>query len=174
LGGQMGHSAVPDSTRQRGLHAPDRRGGSRPPHPPRARRGGARRPRRRTERRPHDRRRLRAHGPERRPDRLRHRGPREGYHAARRSESVVVEIHEYQAKELLTAFGVPVPKGGVAYSADQAVYRATEIGGLRWVVKAQIHAGARGKAGGIRLCSTDADVRQAVKELPGKTAVTAQ
>ena len=70
-----------------------------------------------------------------------------------------MEIHEYQAKELLTAFGVPVPKGGVAYSADQAVYRATEIGGLRWVVKAQIHAGARGKAGGIRLCSTDADVR---------------
>ena len=85
-----------------------------------------------------------------------------------------MEIHEYQAKELLTAFGVPVPKGGVAYSADQAVYRATEIGGLRWVVKAQIHAGARGKAGGIRLCSTDADVRQAVKELLGKTLVTAQ
>jgi len=85
-----------------------------------------------------------------------------------------VDIHEYQAKELLTAFGVPVPKGGVAYSAEQAVYRAAEIGGMRWVVKAQIHSGARGKAGGIRLCSTDADVRQAAKELLGKTLVTAQ
>ena len=85
-----------------------------------------------------------------------------------------MDIHEYQAKELLTAFGVPVPKGGVAYSAEQAVYRASEIGGLRWVVKAQIHSGARGKAGGIRLCSTDADVRQAAKELLGKTLVTAQ
>jgi len=85
-----------------------------------------------------------------------------------------VDIHEYQAKELLTAFGVPVPKGGVAYSAEQAVYRASEIGGMRWVVKAQIHSGARGKAGGIRLCSTDADVRQAAKELLGKTLVTAQ
>ena len=85
-----------------------------------------------------------------------------------------MDIHEYQAKELLTAFGVPVPKGGVAYSAEQAVYRAAEIGGMRWVVKAQIHSGARGKAGGIRLCSTDADVRQAAKELLGKTLVTAQ
>jgi malate-CoA ligase subunit beta len=85
-----------------------------------------------------------------------------------------VDIHEYQAKELLTAFGVPVPKGGVAYSAEQAVYRAAEIGGMRWVVKAQIHSGARGKAGGIRLCSTDADVRHAAKELLGKTLVTAQ
>ena len=85
-----------------------------------------------------------------------------------------MDIHEYQAKELLSAFGVPVPKGGVAYSAEQAVYRASEIGGTRWVVKAQIHSGARGKAGGIRLCSTDADVRQAAKELLGKTLVTAQ
>ena len=85
-----------------------------------------------------------------------------------------MDIHEYQAKELLTAFGVPVPKGGVAYSAEQAVYRAAEIGGMRWVVKAQIHSGARGTAGGIRLCSTDADVRQAAKELLGKTLVTAQ
>src|SRR5581483_1034852 len=85
-----------------------------------------------------------------------------------------VDIHEYQAKELLAAFGVPVPKGGVAYSAEQAVYRAAEIGGTRWVVKAQIHAGARGKAGGIRLCTSDVDVRQAAKDLLGKTLVTAQ
>ena len=49
-----------------------------------------------------------------------------------------MDIHEYQAKELLSGFGVSVPKGGVAYSAEQAVYRASEVGGTRWVVKAQI------------------------------------
>jgi len=85
-----------------------------------------------------------------------------------------VDIHEYQAKELLSGFGVPVPKGGVAYSAEQAVYRASEVGGDRWVVKAQIHSGARGKAGGVKLCTTDADVRQAAKDLLGKTLVTSQ
>ncbi len=85
-----------------------------------------------------------------------------------------MDIHEYQAKELLSGFGLPVPRGGVAYSAEQAVYRAAEIGGDRWVVKAQIHAGARGKAGGIRLCANDVDVRQAAKELLGRTLVTEQ
>src|SRR5438876_4098951 len=85
-----------------------------------------------------------------------------------------MDIHEYQAKELLAGFGVRVPKGGVAYSADQAVYRATEIGGSRWVVKAQIHSGARGKAGGIQLCASDVDVRRAAKELLGTTLVTMQ
>lgn len=85
-----------------------------------------------------------------------------------------MDIHEYQAKELLAGFGVRVPKGGVAYSADQAVYRAAEIGSSRWVVKAQIHSGARGKAGGVKICSSDVDVRQAAKELLGKTLVTSQ
>src|SRR6059058_1243542 len=85
-----------------------------------------------------------------------------------------MDIHEYQAKDLLAGFGVRVPKGGVAYSADQAVYRAAEIGGNGWVVKAQIHSGARGKAGGIKLCATDVDVRQAAKELLGKSLVTTQ
>lgn len=61
-----------------------------------------------------------------------------------------MDIHEYQAKELLSEFGVPVPRGGLAYSPEQATYRAREIGGEKWVVKAQIHSGARGKAGGIR------------------------
>jgi malate-CoA ligase subunit beta len=55
-----------------------------------------------------------------------------------------VDVHEYQAKELLGTFGVPVPKGAVAFSPDQAVYAATELGGWNWAVKAQIHAGARG------------------------------
>jgi len=85
-----------------------------------------------------------------------------------------MDIHEYQAKELLAGFGVPVPRGGVAYSAEQAVYRAAEIGGDRWVVKAQIHAGGRGKVGGIRLCASDSEIRQAAKDLLGKTLVTAQ
>jgi malate-CoA ligase subunit beta len=85
-----------------------------------------------------------------------------------------VDVHEYQAKELVVGFGVPVPKGGVAYSAEQAVYRAAEIGGSGWVVKAQIHAGARGKAGGIKPCATDVDVRQAAKDLLGTRLVTAQ
>jgi malate-CoA ligase subunit beta len=85
-----------------------------------------------------------------------------------------VDIHEYQAKELLAGFGVAIPRGGVAYSPEQAVYRATEIGGARWAVKAQIHSGARGKAGGIKLCSTEDEVRQAAKTLLGKRLVTHQ
>ena len=66
-----------------------------------------------------------------------------------------MDIHEYQAKELLATFGVRVPRGGIAYSPEQAAYRATEIGGKRWAVKAQIHSGARGKAGGIKICDSD-------------------
>ncbi len=85
-----------------------------------------------------------------------------------------MDIHEYQAKELLSGFGVAIPRGGVAYSPEQAVYRAEEIGGDKWVVKAQIHSGARGKAGGIRLCSSEDQVRQAAKDLLGKTLVTVQ
>ncbi|MDE1981679.1 MAG: malate--CoA ligase subunit beta [Betaproteobacteria bacterium] len=85
-----------------------------------------------------------------------------------------MDIHEYQAKELLAKFGVPVPRGSVAYSPDQAVYVATELGGWHWAVKAQVHAGGRGKAGGIRLCRTYGEVAQAAKELLGKTLVTAQ
>ena len=57
-----------------------------------------------------------------------------------------MDIHEYQAKELLASFGVSVPVGGLAYSPEQAAYRAREIGGDSWVLKAQVHSGARGKA----------------------------
>ncbi len=85
-----------------------------------------------------------------------------------------MDIHEYQAKELLANFGVAVPRGGVAYSAEQAVYRAAEIGGSRWAVKAQIHSGARGKAGGIKLCTTEDEVRKAAGELLGRRLVTHQ
>ncbi|MCJ2037264.1 malate--CoA ligase subunit beta [Methylobacterium sp. J-068] len=85
-----------------------------------------------------------------------------------------MDVHEYQAKELLAGFGVAVPKGAVAFSPDQAVYAATELGGSFWAVKAQIHAGARGKAGGIKLCRTYNEVRDAAKDLLGKRLVTIQ
>jgi malate-CoA ligase subunit beta len=85
-----------------------------------------------------------------------------------------MNIHEYQAKELLARFGVTVPAGAVAFNPEQAVYAATQLGGWHWVVKAQIHAGARGKAGGIRLCKTYQEVRQASEELIGRRLVTTQ
>ena len=85
-----------------------------------------------------------------------------------------MDIHEYQAKELLAKFGVPVPRGGLAYSPEQAAYRAREIGGEAWVVKAQIHSGGRGKVGGVRLCRDDREIEAAAEELLGKTLVTEQ
>ena len=85
-----------------------------------------------------------------------------------------MDIHEYQAKELLKGFGVSIPAGGLAYSPEQAVYRAKEIGGERWVVKAQIHSGARGKAGGIKVCSTDNEIWDAAEHLLGRRLVTPQ
>ena len=85
-----------------------------------------------------------------------------------------MDIHEYQAKALLEEYGVPIPFGGLAYSPEQAVYRAKEIGGDRWVVKAQVHTGARGKAGGIRVCSDEHQVWDAADELLGHRLVTDQ
>ncbi|MGA8261396.1 MAG: malate--CoA ligase subunit beta [Arenicellales bacterium] len=85
-----------------------------------------------------------------------------------------MDIHEYQAKELLSEFGVAVPPGGLAYSPEQAQYRAQEIGGDRWVVKAQVHSGARGKAGGIVVCRDDREVYEAAAGLLGKQLVTEQ
>ncbi len=85
-----------------------------------------------------------------------------------------MDIHEYQAKELLSGFGVPVPRGSVAYSPDQAVFVATELGGWHWAVKAQVHSGGRGKAGGVKLCRTYHEVAAAAKEMLGKRLVTHQ
>ena len=85
-----------------------------------------------------------------------------------------MDIHEYQAKALLKEYGVPIPFGGLAYSPEQAAYRAKEIGGGRWVVKAQVHTGARGKAGGIRVCSDEHQVWDAADELLGHRLVTDQ
>ncbi len=85
-----------------------------------------------------------------------------------------MDIHEYQAKELLSKFGVSIPRGGLAYSPEQATYRASEIGGTKWVVKAQIHSGARGKAGGIKVCRSDGEVWDAADALLGKRLATVQ
>ena len=85
-----------------------------------------------------------------------------------------MDIHEYQSKEILADYGVPVPAGGLAYSPEQAAYRAIEIGGEVWVVKAQIHSGARGKAGGIKVCKTEEEVSKAAEELLGAKLVTHQ
>ncbi|MCP4388848.1 MAG: succinate--CoA ligase subunit beta, partial [Gammaproteobacteria bacterium] len=85
-----------------------------------------------------------------------------------------MDIHEYQAKALLSDFGMPVAKGGIAYSPEQAAYRAKELGGEKWVVKAQVHSGARGKAGGIKVCSTENEVMDAANELLGRRLVTNQ
>ena len=85
-----------------------------------------------------------------------------------------MDIHEYQAKALLEGYGVPIAAGGLAYSPEQATYRAKEIGGDKWVVKAQIHSGARGKAGGIRICDDENEVWEAADDLLGCRLVTAQ
>ena len=85
-----------------------------------------------------------------------------------------MDIHEYQAKQLLSSFGVPIPRGSVAYSAEQAVFVATELGGWHWAVKAQIHSGARGKAGGVKLCRTYHEVSAAAEAMLGKRLVTDQ
>lgn len=85
-----------------------------------------------------------------------------------------MDIHEYQAKELLAEYGVPIPLGGLAYSPEQASYRAREIGGDRWVVKAQIHSGGRGEAGGVRICASEHEIQEAAAEMLGRRLVTRQ
>jgi succinyl-CoA synthetase beta subunit len=84
-----------------------------------------------------------------------------------------MNIHEYQAKELLKRFGVPVPRGKVASSAQEAAVIARELGGL-CVVKAQIHAGGRGKAGGVKLVKSAEEAEKTAAQLLGKTLVTHQ
>ncbi|MDC3026018.1 malate--CoA ligase subunit beta [Candidatus Pelagibacter sp.] len=85
-----------------------------------------------------------------------------------------MDIHEYQAKEILSSFGVNIPRGGIVYSPENAENKAREIGGSKWVVKAQIHSGARGKAGGIIVCNSPLEVAQATDKLLGKKLVTNQ
>jgi malate-CoA ligase subunit beta len=85
-----------------------------------------------------------------------------------------MDIHEYQAKELLAGHGVAIAKGGLAHTAEEAVEKAREIGGDKWAVKAQVHSGARGKAGGIKLCRSEQEVADAAEALIDETLVTIQ
>jgi succinyl-CoA synthetase beta subunit len=70
-----------------------------------------------------------------------------------------MKIHEYQGKEILREYGVAVPNGKACFSVDEAVTAAESIGGNKWVVKAQIHAGGRGKGGGVKLADSIDEVR---------------
>ena len=85
-----------------------------------------------------------------------------------------MNIHEHQAKELFRQYEVPVPKGSVAFSAEEAVVAGRELGSYPVVVKAQVHAGGRGKAGGVRLAHSEEEVWQAADEIIGMTLVTRQ
>jgi succinyl-CoA synthetase beta subunit len=85
-----------------------------------------------------------------------------------------MKIHEYQGKELLKKFGVTVPRGFPAFSVDEAVAAAKKLGGPVWVVKAQIHAGGRGKGGGVKLARSLDEVRQLSSEILGMQLVTHQ
>ena len=85
-----------------------------------------------------------------------------------------MNIHEYQAKDLLRSYGVPVSRGLPAFTVDEAVKAAETLGGPVWVVKAQIHAGGRGKAGGVKVVKSIADVKKEAERLLGATLVTHQ
>jgi len=85
-----------------------------------------------------------------------------------------MNFHEYQAKELFEQYGIPVPRGELATTAEEAVAAAEKIGGSEWVIKAQVHAGGRGKAGGVKLVSSLDEVREAADKMIGMNIETYQ
>ncbi len=85
-----------------------------------------------------------------------------------------MKIHEYQGKQILREFGVPVPRGIPAFTVDEAVHAAEQLGGPVWVVKAQIHAGGRGKGGGVKLARSVDEVRQIAGQMLGMQLITHQ
>lgn len=85
-----------------------------------------------------------------------------------------MKIHEFQAKMLLGHYGIPIPRGQTARTDEEALRVARQLGEGPFVLKAQIHAGGRGKAGGIRVVDSIADVDRAAREMLGKTLVTTQ
>ena len=85
-----------------------------------------------------------------------------------------MNLHEYQAKALFAEYGIPVPEGMAVYSPQEAVSAAKTLGGDGWVVKAQVHSGGRGKAGGVKLVSSEDEVEQSAKSLLGSMLVTKQ
>ena len=85
-----------------------------------------------------------------------------------------MNLHEYQAKQLFAAYAIPVPKGSPAFSGREAGAAANALGGERWVVKAQVHSGGRGKAGGVILAGSACEVESATNGLIGTQLVTHQ
>src|SRR5215218_8070302 len=85
-----------------------------------------------------------------------------------------MKIHEYQGKEILRKFGVPTPRCVACFSVDEAVYAAQKLGGSVWVVKAQIHAGGRGKGGGVKVAKSIEEVRSRASEILGMQLKTHQ
>lgn len=85
-----------------------------------------------------------------------------------------MNIHEYQAKELFAKYNVPTLRGHIAFTADEAVRAAQELGGNIWVVKAQIHAGGRGLGGGVKLARSTTEVKEVAQQIIGMTLVTHQ
>jgi succinyl-CoA synthetase beta subunit len=90
------------------------------------------------------------------------------------TEGQFMNLHEYQSKQLFARYGIPVPKGEVASSPEEAVAAAKKLGGALWVVKAQVHAGGRGKAGGVKVAKDMETVSSATKAMIGSTLVTHQ
>ncbi|KTD22223.1 succinyl CoA synthetase beta chain [Legionella lansingensis] len=85
-----------------------------------------------------------------------------------------MNLHEYQAKQLFASYGLPIPHGQVAYSVDDAIKVVTQLATPKWVVKAQVHAGGRGKAGGVKIVSTKDELAAVTKSLLGTRLVTYQ
>src|SRR5687767_12045811 len=85
-----------------------------------------------------------------------------------------MNLHEYQAKQLLAQYGLPVPHGEIAWNVEEALTVAGKLSTKRWVIKAQMHAGGRGKAGGVKLVSTKDELADMAKNLLGKRLVTYQ
>src|SRR5260221_11756434 len=91
-----------------------------------------------------------------------------------RNRKTSMKIHEYQAKEILRKYGVATPRGFPCFSVDEAVKAARELGGKVWVVKAQIHAGGRGKGGGVKLARSPDEVKQYAGQILGMMLKTHQ
>ena len=85
-----------------------------------------------------------------------------------------MNLHEYQSKQLFARYGIPVPTGHVAASPDEAARAAIRLGGSVWVVKAQVHAGGRGKAGGVKLAKSPEEVMSAAAGMLGQRLKTKQ
>src|SRR5881396_4059003 len=93
---------------------------------------------------------------------------------SKRRRRTSMKIHEYQAKEILRKYGVATPRGVPCFSVEEAVAAARELGGKVWVVKAQIHAGGRGKGGGVKVAKSESDVREWAGKILGMMLKTHQ